>query len=73
MAQTKEWLFGKNLEELGEIVLGLGMPRFTARQIAAWLYKKGASQISQMTDISLRNRESLDKIYTVGTDRKSVV
>ena len=67
MAQTKEWLFGKNLEELGEIVLGLGMPRFTARQIAAWLYKKGASQISQMTDISLRNRELLDKIYTVGT------
>ncbi len=48
------------------MVSRLGMPRFTARQIAAWLYKKGAAQISQMTDISLRNRELLEKEYVVG-------
>ena len=32
---VKEWLFGKTLSELTEIVTGLGMPRFTATQIAA--------------------------------------
>ena len=49
----KEWLFGKTLSELTEIVTGLGMPRFTATQIAAWLYKKGVTEIDQMTNLSL--------------------
>lgn len=64
--QGQEWLFGKTLDQLAEITAELGMPRFTAKQIAAWLYKKGASDISQMTDISLRNRELLAGKYQVG-------
>lgn len=66
MEQRKEWLFGKTQDELSQVVSGLGMPRFTARQIAAWLYKKGASGVGEMTDISLRNRELLEEKYEVG-------
>lgn len=66
VGMDKEWLFGKTLDELGDVASRLGMPRFAARQMAVWLYKKGAASISQMTDISLRNREQLEKEYEVG-------
>ena len=62
----KEWLFGKTLSELTEIVTALGMPRFTATQIAAWLYKKGITEIDQMTNLSLKNRERLAETFCVG-------
>ena len=32
-------LLGLTLKELQEIVLDLGMPKFTAKQITSWLYK----------------------------------
>ncbi len=62
----REWLFGKSLDELKAVAAELGMPRFAAGQMAAWLYKKGAVDISQMTDLSARNRELLSEKYTVG-------
>lgn len=62
----KEWLFGKTLGELGEVTASLGMPRFTATQIAAWMYQKGACSIDGMTNISLKNRRALDDKYQVG-------
>lgn len=62
----KERLFGKTPDELAGIAAVLGMPRYTAVQIAAWLYRKGASEIAQMTDISLANRSLLSEKYTVG-------
>lgn len=66
MDSNKEKLFGKTPDELTAIVALLGMPRYTAAQIAAWLYTKGASDIAQMTDISLSNRRLLSEKYTVG-------
>lgn len=63
---NKEWLFGKTHAELQQVVAELGMPRFTAGQIAAWLYKKGVTDIAQMTDIALKNRELLAERYQVG-------
>lgn len=62
----KEHLFGKTPDELAAIAEELGMPRFTARQMASWLYKKGAESVEQMTDISLRNRQLLSERYSVG-------
>lgn len=64
--QVKKKLYGKTLNELKEIVLELGMPRFAGGQIALWLYKKGARSIDAMTDLSLRNREALAEKYEVG-------
>ena len=62
----QEWLLGKTLPELEEIVLRLGMPRFTARQMADWIYKKHVGSIDLMTNISGKNREILAKNYTLG-------
>jgi 23S rRNA (adenine2503-C2)-methyltransferase len=62
----KEPLFGKTLPQLQEIVVNLGMPAFTARQIADWLYKKQISSIEQMSNISKSHREKLEEQYTYG-------
>lgn len=62
----KKSLYGYTLNELQEVAAALAMPRFAAGQIASWLYKKGAKDISEMTDISLKNRELLSADYEVG-------
>lgn len=63
---SKEPLYGKTLAELQDVAASLGMPRYTASQMASWLYKKGAEEIALMTDISLKNRTLLEENYAVG-------
>lgn len=63
---TKIPLAGKTLEELKAIVAELGMPGFTAKQIAEWLYKKRVSDIDDMTNISAKNRSLLREQYETG-------
>ena len=62
----KEFLFGKTLSELQQIVVDLGLPRFTAGQIADWLYKKQISSIAEMSNLSKKNRELLQENFEVG-------
>ncbi len=62
----KEFLFGKTLSELQQIVVALGFPRFTAGQIADWLYKKQVSSIAEMSNLSKKNRELLSENFEVG-------
>ncbi len=62
----KEDLFGKTLNELQIIVKELGFPKFTAKQIADWLYKKKVDQIDDMLNISKKNREVLNEKFTIG-------
>ena len=64
----KEKLFGKKLSEIIEIVAELGLPKFAAKQITDWLYKKNITTIEQMTNISARNREILSEKYDFGVD-----
>jgi len=54
------------LSELERLVDELKMPSFSARQIAAWLYKKQVRTIDEMTDLSLKARERLKENYTIG-------
>lgn len=63
---NKEPLLGMSPDELSEIVAGMGMPRFTAKQIAQWLYEKRAVDIDEMTNLSKANRQRLAGKYTVG-------
>lgn len=49
MDSTKAPLLGKTLDELTQIVLDLGMPKFTAGQIASWLYGRKVASIDEMT------------------------
>ena len=62
----KERLLGKTLEELKAIVKQLGMPGFTAGQIASWIYGKKVRSIDEMTNLSARNRALLSETYEIG-------
>lgn len=59
-------LFGYNLAELKYIATLFGLPSYTGGQIADWLYKKGAREIEQMTNLSKATREKLASEYDVG-------
>ncbi len=62
----KEKLFGKTLTELQQITNQLGLPKFAAKQITDWLYKKKVSSIEEMTNLSKNAREQLDEKFEVG-------
>ncbi len=62
----KEPLFGKNLDELIEITQKLDLPKFTAKQIADWLYKKKVDSVDQMTNLSKKARKLLEDHFDMG-------
>lgn len=62
----KEPLYGKTLKELEEVVLDNGLPKFTAKQLCDWLYKKSVGSIEEMSNISSKGREALSQRYEVG-------
>ena len=62
----KEPLFGKTLEELKGIVSETGLPAFTAKQLAQWLYQKNATDIDEMTNLSKKARVALKEQYITG-------
>lgn len=62
-----EPLLGKTLNEYQDIVTALGMPKFTAKQIAQWIYDKRIRNIDEMTNLSVVNRAKLaDAGYCIG-------
>lgn len=62
----KNWLIGKSLNVLVEIVKSLELPTYTAKQIADWIYKKRAISIDEMSNLSKITRERLKSNYLVG-------
>jgi 23S rRNA (adenine2503-C2)-methyltransferase len=60
-------LYGKTLEELGEICNSFSFPKYTAKQIANWLYAKQISEITEMTNLSFKARQTLASQCIVGT------
>ena len=69
----KDQLFGKDLNELQEISLALGLPKFTGKQLADWLYKKEISSIDEMSNLSKNARELLNEKYEFGISAPSKV
>jgi 23S rRNA (adenine2503-C2)-methyltransferase len=61
-----EALFGKTLEELKSIASEIGLPGFTAKQMAQWLYAKGVNEIDEMTNLSKDARTRLNEKYEIG-------
>ena len=59
-------LLGKNLDELKRLVAEEGLPGFTAKQIAQWLYVKKVRTIDEMTNLSKAARAKLSEKYEVG-------
>lgn len=64
----KRSLLGLTLAELQAVVKELGMPGFSAKQIALWLYDKKVASIDEMTNLSLKHRELLAQHYEVGAE-----
>ena len=63
---AKDRLFGKTLAELSAVTSAASLPAYAARQIAGWLYSRNAPEISSMTDLSLRARNTLGENYETG-------
>ena len=62
----KKPLLGMTPDELREVALSLGMPAFTGKQMAQWLYQRHVRSIDEMTNLSKANRERLALEYCVG-------
>lgn len=62
----KEPLLGKTLAELKEVAARFGMPAFTAKQMAQWLYEKRVGSIDEMTNLSKAHRARLSEHYRIG-------
>ena len=63
----KRRLIGLTSQQLKEVAEEMGLPKFTASQIAKWLYQAGATSIDEMTNISKAGRARLSERYCVGT------
>ena len=65
---SKVNLLGKTLPQLQELCAAEGFPRFTAKQLCDWLYKKRAESIDAMTNLSLAQRARLNEIAYIGRE-----
>ena len=61
-------LLGKTLPQLQELCAAEGFPRFTAKQMCDWLYKKRVESIDSMTNLSLTQRSRLNEIAYIGRE-----
>lgn len=61
-------LFGMTLAQLQDEVLALGMPKFTAKQLADWLYKKNITSIDEMSNISKKAKALLGGKFVLGLE-----
>jgi len=62
----KDYLFGKTLNQLQELVQELQLPKFTAKQIAHWLYNSDISSIEEMSNLSKKARVLINEKYIFG-------
>ena len=61
-------LLGMTLPQLQELCTSEGFPRFTAKQLCDWLYKKRVDSIDSMTNLSLKQRARLNEIAYIGRE-----
>ena len=66
MDTEKKVLMGMTLDDLKVVAAELGMPKFTASQMAKWIYQQHVLDIDKMTNISKANREKLKEHYEIG-------
>ena len=58
------------LHELEQTLERLGHPRFHARQIFQWIYKRGVTDFSLMSDLSRELRAALAEAFVITTPRR---
>jgi 23S rRNA (adenine2503-C2)-methyltransferase len=65
---SKPKLFGMTLTELQQVSEQAGLPKYAAKQIAAWLYRSEAKEIEDMTNISKQARKYLSENFQMGLE-----
>jgi len=55
------------LAELETLLTGRGLPRFRARQIFQWVWKRGAADFAAMTNLPRELREALGRDFRIAT------
>ena len=61
-------LLGLTLSQLQELCAQEGFPRFTAKQLCDWLYRKRVDSIDAMTNLSLVQRARLNEVAYIGRE-----
>ncbi|MBK8724112.1 MAG: 23S rRNA (adenine(2503)-C(2))-methyltransferase RlmN [Saprospiraceae bacterium] len=54
-------------KELEETLVSLGEPKFRAKQLLEWMWKKGVTDFEEMTNLSKSLREKLQEKYTINS------
>ena len=62
----KQKLLGLRIDELNDVAMKLGLPRFAGKQIAEWIYGRHATSIDEMTNISKAHRALLAEHCEIG-------
>lgn len=57
-----------NLAELQDVAYKGRMPRFVGKQLAEWVYAKGAVSFDEMVNISKKNKQWLSENYEIGRE-----
>jgi 23S rRNA (adenine2503-C2)-methyltransferase len=58
-------LIGLNLKEIAQETAFLGLPSYTSREIALWIYNKGATSFNDMSNISIKARKDLSAKFDI--------
>lgn len=70
---NKTALFGHSLVELQAIVQSYNLPKFVAKQLAEWMYKKNVDSFEQMHNISKKAKQALVADYVLGKQQPDSV
>jgi len=65
MTQAKTDIRKLSSKELNEFMLSIGEKKFRTKQILEWLWVKGARSIDEMSNLSIKLREQLNKQFDI--------
>ena len=64
---ARESLLGLTRGDLERVLLSMGEKPFRGRQVAEWIYARGAADFAAMTNLPQKLREQLDSEFRIGT------
>ncbi|MCL2041933.1 MAG: 23S rRNA (adenine(2503)-C(2))-methyltransferase RlmN [Bacteroidales bacterium] len=66
-------MLGKTLEELQQVCISLGLPKFVAAQLSDWLYKKRVVSFAEMSNLAKTTQAKLAEHFSVGASSPQAV
>lgn len=58
-------IFGMSVNEIAEVIHPYGLPKYTATQIAKWMYQSGIYDFENMTNLSKKHRALLAENFMI--------